>query len=73
MTEPENPRLQASTKKLLLISAGLVATAALTTAFFIWLGTDRTFAYFNAISISGVLLAIIFFIVALKRSTQNHR
>ncbi|MGV0348799.1 hypothetical protein ACUY3R_07810 [Corynebacterium sp. 23_3061] len=57
----------ASTKKLLLIATGLVITAVVTVLFFLLLGTSREFALFNPISVSGLLLAILFFIYALKQ------
>ena len=73
MEDTREHQLHASAKHLFLTSIGLVVTAALTTLFFIWLGTGPKFAYFNPISISGVLLASVFFVIALKKSKKKHQ
>lgn len=72
MADTQEHQLHASTKHLLLTSIGLVVTAALTTLFFIWLGTSPKFAYFNPISISALLLASVFFVIALKKSKKQN-
>ncbi|AZA11990.1 hypothetical protein [Corynebacterium gerontici] len=67
MEDSQEQPHRASGKRFLLTSALMLVTAAISVLFFSWLDAGDRLVYFNPISASALLSAIIFFVLGIKK------